>query len=166
MPTVGEQLCAAREARKLDISQVADITKIKSDHIRALEKGDFSCFIATVYIRGFVRTYSRLLKLDEPALLSQLDLELGQSEKFRNQASGNYGSRSFLDIVTYRLSRINLKVAGIVVGLVAAVVVIVFAYRAYYVSTHENPLSGVKIPLTQSGNAANSLPLPAENPAR
>jgi hypothetical protein len=36
MPTVGEQFRHAREAQHLDVYQMAEITKIKTDHIRAL----------------------------------------------------------------------------------------------------------------------------------
>lgn len=64
MPTVAEQLRQAREARNLTVQQVADVTKIRTDHLRALEEGNFDMFSAPVYIRGFVRTYSTLLKLD------------------------------------------------------------------------------------------------------
>src|SRR5205085_3872667 len=83
MSTVAETLHHAREARKLTIAQVADATKIRTDHIRALEEGNFDVFSALVYIRGFVRTYSTLLKLDVPQTLSALEAELGQTEKFR-----------------------------------------------------------------------------------
>ena len=44
MSTVAEQLRVAREARKLTIQQVADATKIRTDHIRALEEGNFNVF--------------------------------------------------------------------------------------------------------------------------
>ena len=37
MSTVAERLHQAREARKLTIEQVAEITKIRTDHLRALE---------------------------------------------------------------------------------------------------------------------------------
>jgi len=37
MSTVAEQLRVAREARKLTIAQVAEVTKIRTDYIRALE---------------------------------------------------------------------------------------------------------------------------------
>ena len=36
MPTVAEQLRTAREAQGLTVYQVAEITKIRTDHIRAL----------------------------------------------------------------------------------------------------------------------------------
>ena len=37
MSTVSEQLRLAREQQQLDVYQVAEITKIKTDHVRALE---------------------------------------------------------------------------------------------------------------------------------
>ena len=50
--SVGEQLRKARETRRFTVSQVADATKIKSDHIIALEAGDFSPFSAPVCTRA------------------------------------------------------------------------------------------------------------------
>ena len=72
MSTVAEKLRQAREARNLTVHQVADVTKIRTDHIRALEEGKFDVFSAPVYIRGFVRTYSTLLKLDVPQIMAAL----------------------------------------------------------------------------------------------
>ena len=82
MSTVAEQLRSAREARGLTIYQVAEITKIKTDHVRALEEGNYEVFSAPVYIRGFVRTYANLVKLDVPVLMSELDTELGRTDRF------------------------------------------------------------------------------------
>ena len=65
MPTVAELLRQAREEQKLNIYQVAEITKIKTDHIRALEAGQYDAFSAPVYIRGFVRTYAKALRLEK-----------------------------------------------------------------------------------------------------
>jgi len=79
MPTVGEQLKTARESQGLQIHEVADQTKIRGDHIRALEEGDYDVFSAPVYIRGFVRTYAGLLKLDVPQILEALNSELARS---------------------------------------------------------------------------------------
>ena len=66
MLTVAEQLRRAREEQKLTVYQVAEITKIKTDHIRALESGAWENFSAPVYIRGFVRTCATLLKFACP----------------------------------------------------------------------------------------------------
>src|SRR6266571_9185286 len=82
MPTVAEQLRTSREAQGLTVYQIAEITKIRTDHVRALEEGNYEGFAAPVYIRGFVRNYAKLLKLDVPALMLRLDAELGQTERF------------------------------------------------------------------------------------
>jgi hypothetical protein len=58
MPSVAEQLRAARERQKRTVHEVADATNIKADHIRALEAGEWKVFSAPVYIRGFTRTYA------------------------------------------------------------------------------------------------------------
>ena len=80
--TVSEQLRQAREAKHLSIAQVAEITKLRTDHVRALEEGKYEVFSAPVYVRGFVRTYSNLLKLDVPQVMAALDGELGGLKKF------------------------------------------------------------------------------------
>src|SRR5262252_8520262 len=99
MSTVAEQLRQAREAKKLTVHQVAEVTKIRTDHIRALEEGNFDVFSAPVYIRGFVRTYATLLKLDVPQTMSALDAELGRTEKFSEPPPLKEQSRSPVDFV-------------------------------------------------------------------
>jgi cytoskeletal protein RodZ len=128
MATVSEQLRRAREQQQLDIYQVAESTKIKTDHIRALESGTFDIFPAPVYIRGFIRTYATMLKLDVPKLLGELDGELSQSEKFREPPPLTDRPRSLLDFTMLQLSRLNWRIAfgafAILVFLILAVAVI------------------------------------------
>ena len=111
MVTVSEQLRRARESQKLDIYQVAEITKIKTDHIRALETGDFDVFSAPVYIRGFVRSYASMLKLDVPKVISDLDEELSQSEKFAEPPPLSPRSIGVFDFLTLWLSRLNWRIS-------------------------------------------------------
>src|SRR5512140_1778254 len=87
MPSVAEQLRQAREAQNLSVQQVVQITKIRTDHLAALEEGNYSVFSAPVYIRGFVRTYSALLKLDVPQVMATLNTELGATQKFAEPPS-------------------------------------------------------------------------------
>src|SRR5256885_16408736 len=62
MSTVAEQLRQAREAQNLTVHQIAEITKIRTDHIRALEEGNYNVISAPVYIRGFIRSYATILQ--------------------------------------------------------------------------------------------------------
>src|ERR1044071_5997129 len=109
MSTVAEQLRQAREAKNLTIHQVADVTKIRTDHIRALEEGNFNVFSAPVYIRGFVRTYATLLKLDVPQTMAALDAELGRTEKFSEPPPLTNQPRGFVDFVMLQLSKADWR---------------------------------------------------------
>src|SRR5262245_434106 len=109
MPMVGEQLRQAREQRKLSVHEVAEATKIKTDHIRALESGRYEAFSAPVYIRGFVRGYATYLRLNMPEILSQLDSELAQIERFREPASLVPRERTWLDVISLLVATINFR---------------------------------------------------------
>ena len=82
MSAVSDQLRQARESQKITVQQVAEVTKIRTDHLRALEEGNFDVFSAPVYIKGFVRSYATMLKLDVPQIMAALEAELGQTQKF------------------------------------------------------------------------------------
>src|SRR5580698_1283259 len=101
MSTVAEQLRAAREAKKLTVEQVAESTKIRTDHLRALEQGNFSVFSAPIYIRGSVKNYATLLKLDIPQIMAALDAELGQTEKFSEPPPLGEESNTSLNRATF-----------------------------------------------------------------
>src|ERR1700760_3663975 len=112
MPTVAEQLHLAREGQKLSVNDVAEVTKIRTDHIRAIEEGNFNVFAAPVYIRGFVRTYALMLKLDVGDIMSALDKELGQTEKFREPPPLSEHKRGIVDFLTLQLSKLNWRIAS------------------------------------------------------
>src|ERR1700755_2846037 len=111
MSTVAEQLRQAREAQKLTIQELAEITKIRSDHIRALEEGNFNVFSAPVYIRGFVRTYATLLKLDVTRIMDNLAGGLGETGKFRKPPPLSDQKKGILDFLTLQLSKLNWRIA-------------------------------------------------------
>jgi cytoskeleton protein RodZ len=162
MSSVGQQLHQAREARHLTVEQVAEITKIRSDHIRAIEEGNFNVFSATVYIRGFVRTYSTLLKLDVPQVMAALDAELGQDKKFAEPPPLSEGSRGLLDALMLQLSKVDWRKAAVVLGIavVCGSAVLGIAIWRHYRTT--DPLKKLKPGIYQpsSKNSGETLPLP------
>jgi cytoskeletal protein RodZ len=165
MPTVAEQLRVAREAQGLTVHQVADITKIRTDHIRALEEGNFSVFAAPVYIRGFVRTFAGLLKLNVESIMVALDGELGQTEKFRQPPPLTSGHKGFLDVLMLQLSKVNWRVALPSLGVALLILVGFLGYRAWRQHQSKDPLNGLGPGMHQAAPAGsgNTLPLP---PAR
>ena len=160
MSTVAEQLRAAREAKNFTVEQVADATKIRTDHIRALEAGKFDAFSATVYIRGSVKIYAKLLKLDEAALLAALDAELKGTQKFSEPPPLVETKKTVLDALILLLAKLNWKVgfAGIV-AMVAVVVIglAVFAWRHHKTS---DPLKNLPPAVYQPAGSGDTLPLP------
>ena len=161
MVTVSEQLRRAREAQQLDIYQVAEITKIKTDHLRALESGNFDIFSAPVYIRGFIRTYASMLKLDVPQLLADLDAELCQSDKFREPPPLTNRPRGLLDYLTLWFSRMNWRIAVALIALLVFLVVAVTVIKSH-TRKPADPLKGLGPGLYQppKGSSGEKLPLP------
>lgn len=161
MPTVAEQFRSAREQLGLDIYQVAEITKIKTDHLRALESGNFDAFTAPVYIRGFARSYAKALKLDVTRLLADLDKELGQTEKFSEPPSLTGPHQGVLDLLMLRLTRLNWRI----LLAIAAVVLVIWGGLAVLRSQKSNaqdPLKklGTGTYQTKSNQSGETMPLP------
>ena len=61
----------AREAQKLTILDVRNRLHLNENQIIALEQDDFSTFGDSTRARGFIRTYARLLGLNEESLLEK-----------------------------------------------------------------------------------------------
>jgi cytoskeletal protein RodZ len=162
MSTVAEQLRQAREARHLTVEQVAEITKIRTDHLRALEEGNFDVFSAPVYIRGFVRSLSTLLKLDVSRIMADLDLELGKTRQFAEPPPLSTHPHGFLDFLMLQLSKVDWQkgVWVLAVAVVACTVLLVIVVSRH--SRTADPLKGIKPAVYQPAhsNAGETLPLP------
>ena len=163
MSTVAEQLRSAREAKGLTVYQVAETTKIRTDHIRALEEGNFEMFSAPVYIRGSVKNCAMLLKLDVPAIMAELNVELGQTEKFKEPPKLMEESNTPLDHVMFLLSKLNWRV-GLIGGAALVVLLIVFFVgmtRQHH--SHKDSLTGLQPAVYQSAGSTETLPLPTHH---
>ena len=70
-PTEGldRLLARSREAQNLSVADVARQLKLSAWQIEALEAGQYQKLPGTVFVRGFIRNYARLLRLDPEALL-------------------------------------------------------------------------------------------------
>jgi cytoskeletal protein RodZ len=160
MQNVGEQLRQGREEKNMTVAEIADISKIRGDHIRALEEGNYSIFSAPVYIRGFVRTYSNLLKLDTPRLLEQLGHELAESGQVDPSLAPP--TRSVVDAAMFQLSRFSRRMIWPAIG---AAVVLVAAVVAYFVWDHargQDPTVGLGDGVYHApANSGETLPVPA-----
>lgn len=70
--TVGEQLKAARTAQRLNLRDISNVTKIQPWVLETLERDELPKTMSPIYVKGFVTTYAKCLRLDPHALIEQL----------------------------------------------------------------------------------------------
>ena len=168
MSSVAEQLRNAREKSRLSVYDVADVTKIRTDHVRALEEGNYDVFAAPVYIRGFVRSYAKLVKLDLGRIMEDLDAELSATDKFREPPNLAGRSTGALDVIMLRLSKLNWQLVVLLVGLALVILVGMAGYRTWQRRRIADPFSGLGNGLYRPAdtNSGELLPLPSALPPK
>lgn len=167
MATVAEQLRRAREEQNLNVYQVAEITKIKTDHIRALEAGTYDSFSAPVYIRGFVRTYAKALKLDVAKITGDLEAELSKTEKFAEPPPLMEKEKDALAFFTLQLSKLNWRVLVAAGSVVLFLVLVVIGLRTCRTQRKtDDPLKdlGPGIYQPKPNQSGEKLPIPPPAP--
>jgi cytoskeleton protein RodZ len=128
----GEQLAAARANRGLSITEIAQHLKLSPWQVEALEAGDHRRLPSPVFVRGFIRNYARLVKLDPAGLLEGADREPPAAALSR----GALGPSAE---IPYPIAR---RVNWYKYAILAAVALIPLAvYEFYYLDTSE---SGIK----------------------
>jgi cytoskeletal protein RodZ len=165
MSAVSEQLRQARLAQHLTIEQVAEVTKIRGDHLRALEEGNFDVFPAPVYIRGFTRTYSTLLKLDVPQIMMALEAELGQTKNFSEPPPLSNRKRGVLDFLMLQLSKVDWRKGIVVLGVGIVCLGIVAGWFAWRHYRSADPLKGLTPGVYHSTQTVSGETLPLPGPA-
>jgi len=74
LTSVGITLAAAREEQQRSLESVAADLHLQPEVVRAIENGDEAKVPAPTFLRGYVRSYARLLGLDDTSLTAQLPL--------------------------------------------------------------------------------------------
>ncbi|HCC69281.1 MAG TPA: DUF4115 domain-containing protein, partial [Nitrospiraceae bacterium] len=72
MDTPGKILKAEREKRSLSLEEVSANLKISQAYLRALEEEKYEQIPGEVFVKGYIRLYSRFLGLDGNYILSLL----------------------------------------------------------------------------------------------
>ena len=162
MSTVAQQLRQAREAQHLTVYQVAEVTKIRTDHLRALEEGNFDVFSAPVYIRGFVRACATLLKLDVPQIMAALDAELEGDGKIQRAAAAVGPAAHPTGFLMFQLSKVNWNKGLVVLCAVMGIAIVASVFAIWRHAKASDPLADLKPAVYQpaQNNSGEMLPLP------
>jgi transcriptional regulator with XRE-family HTH domain len=71
MATLGQYLKNAREAQGIDLRDAAQQTRINSQYLKALESDDFTKLPGEVFVKGFLKSYSKFLRLNEAEVMGK-----------------------------------------------------------------------------------------------
>ena len=83
--TLGESLIAARSHLAVSIQEISKVSKIPPKYLEAMEEGDYARLPSNVYVKGFLKTLSRIYRVDELGLLSLFEAERGLEENIKTR---------------------------------------------------------------------------------
>ncbi len=72
----GALLARQRQSAGLGVTDVAATLRLHPNQVRAIEQEDLARLPAPAYVRGFIRSYARVVKLDPTPLLNDLNAKL------------------------------------------------------------------------------------------
>ena len=83
--TVGECLKRKREGLSIPIKDIGEKLKIKTAYLENLEKNNYKELPPDVYVRGFIKSYARLVGLDSEKMISIYDRERKIEDKIERK---------------------------------------------------------------------------------
>lgn len=144
--SVGKTLREAREQLGLSVNDVANRIKFATRQIEALEADDYAQLPEAAFVRGFVRSYARLLELDPVHLVSGLPSTHTNTSSVHEVKSVEIPMPSAFST---RRSNIILLAAGLVIALSVAI----------FMRMHDRAPE-VAEPVTQTQTTVQPLELP------
>ncbi|MBA3678172.1 MAG: helix-turn-helix domain-containing protein [Sphingosinicella sp.] len=79
VPTIGDRLKAAREAKKLSLDEIASKTRIPIRHLQHIEHGEWDQLPAPTYSIGFTRAYANAIGLNGNEVAAELREQIGRT---------------------------------------------------------------------------------------
>ena len=76
MKNTGRILQEEREKKKLSLHEIGMSLKINPKTLQALEEGNLTKLLAKSFLRGFVKSYAKYLKLNESEILESFHKEM------------------------------------------------------------------------------------------
>ncbi|MPZ73078.1 MAG: DUF4115 domain-containing protein [Nitriliruptorales bacterium] len=83
---IGETLVAARRQQGVALSDAAAETRVRESYLAALEEEDFAALGGDVYVKGFLRSYARFLRLDPEPLIAEYRTQYERPDDFTGLA--------------------------------------------------------------------------------
>lgn len=161
---VGAELTRAREALGLSIADVAQQLKFAPRQIEALEQERFDRLPAGTFVRGMLRAYARMLKLDSGAVVARVAARLAAPDNTAAVTSVRHAIP-----ITDSARRSNLTYVALSVALLVVIAAVVIewqqersrAARLTFVPAAQVPqaaLEPARSPVASAASASNVTP--------
>ncbi len=103
----GDSLRKERELRGITLDEISQHTKVHTRFLEAIEHDDLSVLPAKAFAKGFLRSYARMVGLDEDLVITNFEychrtMQAEESAKHPGRHSGN-GSRYRLIFLVFFL---------------------------------------------------------------
>lgn len=129
MTTPGAMLLAARQAKGLDVAEVATKLKLSRQCVVDLEADVTPNASAPVYVRGYLRSYATLLCLKPETVLAAYDKVTDSNEKTSEVVSSNtvYLNQPVVERVRlYKNTRRFVRWGGVALGVAMVLLVVIW----------------------------------------
>ena len=77
-----DELRLERERRNVSIDEICAVTKVSPRHLHALEAGEYRALPGGVFRKGIVRSYLKVLELDEVPWIERFEASLRESGEY------------------------------------------------------------------------------------
>lgn len=160
VPTPGAQLAAYRKERGWSIEEVANQLNLAPRQIQAIEDDNYKALPPMAVVRGFVRAYAKLLKVDPAPMLAVMGSEpapvVAAPPATRRVAGATFSEPRFPEITDRR------GPSGTQLAIAAAVVVVAAAgWAAWRAGLISSMLDKVGNSLQRLSRAAGEVAAPA-----
>ena len=145
VPNLGNRLRLAREAKKMSVAEVSERLFFTPSRVTYLENDEFQRFPAVIYVKGYVRSYAKLLGLPVDEIMAELDKYSLEREVVHRHPEL---------VVNYQTSTNDKSFRWLSFGIVSVIVVLLFLWWHNMRSDQlphsaEIPLKSVQAPHTE-----------------
>lgn len=137
MSELGNRLKEAREAKRLSLEDLQELTKIQKRYLIGIEEGNYSMMPGKFYVRAFIKQYCEAVGLDSEEIFEQYKSEIPSvySEELPEQLS-RVQSRKTIPTGDSKVVEMLPKILAVVLVIGAAVLIWVLVSN--YMSNPDN----------------------------
>ncbi len=109
LATLGERLQKIRQEAGVSLHEISRATKVKTKYLEMIENDCFDQLPSSVYVKGFLRSYARCLKIEERDVINLYDKERGiwrnleSRKQFKEESSEQKEENSYQSRKLFRL---------------------------------------------------------------